>query len=738
MKRKKLVLSMWAVIAAMSMGTTTQVYAKVGEEQWRSHEDSGTNGGYDKNDFGYEVAFDSQGNVVTVGSVDSSQSGTAANDNAYVVKYNATGTKLWDHEYDDGDVEGTNCNFYKCDSTDRLYTVAVDSADNIIVGGAWSGKYASENYHQAHWVRSMTADGNTANWEYLWYQGPWNNCFDLALSDSEDIYTAGKAFRSFNTNEGDWVLFHYSSTGTVDPNYPYFVNVGQNYWLEDHGYGAAVDGNGYHYAVGRIGVSGTLGGSTNDFDWHVRKFDPADGTVLWSDTLDENHLYDQARKVIVDANNDVYVVGQLNRGTDNSTNQDYDWVVIKYDGDGDGAGGAVRLWTHRVTGPAGKTAAAHDIAWDNVTNTVVVVGYVANETTGVNEGRMERLDPATGNVIREQMFPSTNGLVPVGVALQGDNIAISGYEGNGSDWDVTTIYLNAIRAGLTLTPDTGLTTTEAGGTATVQVRLASAPEQDVTVNLTSSNVGEGTVSPASLTFTPANWDIPQTITLTGVEDSVDDGDQAYTIQFAVSSTDLLYDGLAVPDLTVTNQDNDPMFADVPIGYWAYDGIQSLADSGITSGCGDDKYCPTDEVTRAQMAVFLERGIHGTSFIPPAATGTVFDDVPTTYWAADWIEALAADSITSGCGGGNYCPDASVNRGQMAVFLLKSKHGSDYVPPAATGTLFDDVPASFWSASWIEQLANEGITMGCDPDNYCPNDPVTRDSMAIFLTRTFDL
>jgi hypothetical protein len=47
---------------------------------------------------------------------------------------------------------------------------------------------------------------------------------------------------------------------------------------------------------------------------------------------------------------------------------------------------------------------------------------------------------------------------------------------------------------------------------------------------------------------------------------------------------------------------------------------------------------------------------------------VFDDVPMGYWAAAWIEALASEGITAGCGGGNYCPDAPVSRAQMAVFL----------------------------------------------------------------------
>jgi hypothetical protein len=46
-------------------------------------------------------------------------------------------------------------------------------------------------------------------------------------------------------------------------------------------------------------------------------------------------------------------------------------------------------------------------------------------------------------------------------------------------------------------------------------------------------------------------------------------------------------------------------------------------------------------------------------------------VPTTHLFYQYIEALAAAGITSGCGGGNYCPDAAVTRGQMAVFLAKA-------------------------------------------------------------------
>ncbi|MBI5839220.1 MAG: S-layer homology domain-containing protein [Chloroflexi bacterium] len=182
------------------------------------------------------------------------------------------------------------------------------------------------------------------------------------------------------------------------------------------------------------------------------------------------------------------------------------------------------------------------------------------------------------------------------------------------------------------------------------------------------------------------------------------------------------------------------FADVAKNHWAWSWIESLYQSGITSGCAASPliYCPDNSVSRAEMAVFLERGIHGASFSPPAAAGNVFSDVTNSHWAASWIEQLANDGVTSGCGNNNYCPDNPVTRAQMAVFLLRAEHGSTYDPPPATGIVFTDISQDHWAADWIEQLAKEGITSGCASGFYCPDSPVTRDQMAVFLVRTFNL
>lgn len=179
------------------------------------------------------------------------------------------------------------------------------------------------------------------------------------------------------------------------------------------------------------------------------------------------------------------------------------------------------------------------------------------------------------------------------------------------------------------------------------------------------------------------------------------------------------------------------FVDVPLDYWAYTQIETAAANGITSGCGGGKYCPLAAVNRAQMAVFLERGMHGGDFSPPAAKGNVFLDVGSTDFAASFIEQLFFDGITSGCGNNKYCPGAAVTRAQMSVFLLRAKHGAGYSPPAATG-MFSDVPLNYWAVHWIEQLAREGITGGCGGGKFCPEATVSRDQMAVFLVRTFPM
>jgi hypothetical protein len=178
------------------------------------------------------------------------------------------------------------------------------------------------------------------------------------------------------------------------------------------------------------------------------------------------------------------------------------------------------------------------------------------------------------------------------------------------------------------------------------------------------------------------------------------------------------------------------FNDVGSGNQFYAQVTKLVANGITAGIGGGLYGVNANTLRQQMAVFLLKAKHGVCYAPPPCTG-VFTDVTCPSTFANWVEELAAEGITGGCGGGNYCPANPVRRDQMAVFLLKAEHGSTYTPPPCNGD-FADVPCPGAFADWIEQLAAEGVTGGCGGGNYCPASNVTRGQMAAFLVKTFGL
>jgi len=112
--------------------------------------------------------------------------------------------------------------------------------------------------------------------------------------------------------------------------------------------------------------------------------------------------------------------------------------------------------------------------------------------------------------------------------------------------------------GLKITSAANPQTTEAGGKVTFTVALTSEPTGNVSVAVSSGNIKEGTVSPASLPFTAGNWSMAQTVTVTGVDDSVVDGNQTYavTLKTAASSADAKYAQLAASSVSISNKDDD--------------------------------------------------------------------------------------------------------------------------------------------------------------------------------------
>lgn len=152
-------------------------------------------------------------------------------------------------------------------------------------------------------------------------------------------------------------------------------------------------------------------------------------------------------------------------------------------------------------------------------------------------------------------------------------------------------------------------------------------------------------------------------------------------------------------------------------------INAAADRGISQGCGRFRYCPAQPVTREQMASFLAR----TLALPPTNKDFFVDDQGSLHEAD--INALAAAGITAGCGEGNFCPGAAVTRGQLASLLARSLE----LPPAGQDFFADDNGGLHEHET--NALAAAGLTNGCAPGAFCPEQPTTREQAATFLIRT---
>ncbi len=180
------------------------------------------------------------------------------------------------------------------------------------------------------------------------------------------------------------------------------------------------------------------------------------------------------------------------------------------------------------------------------------------------------------------------------------------------------VYIPAATPGVTVSPTNTLVTSEFGLTATFNVQLDLAPTNDVVINLSSSNLAEGIISTNSLTFNATNWNIPQPVTITGVDDAVADGNQAYTIILdTIASADLRYNGLKPGNISVINVDDENY------------GITVTPTNGLTT---------TESGSTAQFSVFLNRAPSADVTIglssDTVAEG-VLDTSNLTFTASNW-------------------------------------------------------------------------------------------------------
>jgi glucose/arabinose dehydrogenase len=168
----------------------------------------------------------------------------------------------------------------------------------------------------------------------------------------------------------------------------------------------------------------------------------------------------------------------------------------------------------------------------------------------------------------------------------------------------------------------------------------------------------------------------------------------------------------------------PEFTDIATSSFL-DDIHWIFYEGLTAGCTATRYCPTADVTREQMAMFLDRALD----LPSTSKDYFTDDEGRSGEGA--INRLAKAGITTGCTATKFCPTAKVTREQMAMFLDRALG-----LPSTSKDYFTDDENRSGEAS-INRLAKAGITTGCTATTYCPTRSVTRGQMAGFLHRAFD-
>jgi hypothetical protein len=177
------------------------------------------------------------------------------------------------------------------------------------------------------------------------------------------------------------------------------------------------------------------------------------------------------------------------------------------------------------------------------------------------------------------------------------------------------------------------------------------------------------------------------------------------------------------------------FSDVDSTSSFFPFIQGIYAAEVMPDCGVGSFCLNGTISRKEMAQFLLLAKNGASYTPPACTTQIFSDVPCSNSYAAWINEIYHEGITSGCSTGVFCPDGTITRSQMAVFLLVAK---GVTPAPCPPSSFADIAATSPFCPWINEAQREGITAGCGGGDFCPSTNVTRGQMAVFLSTTFSI
>jgi len=394
------------------------------------------------------------------------------------------------------------------------------------------------------------------------------------------------------------------------------------------------------------------------------------------------------------------------------------------------------------------------------TGIVLATGSTGSADFPVTPGAVEPNAPAGYNAFLAQIDPpltgySVSGQVTVAGAapLAGINLVLSGGASGATTTGASGDYaFNGLIAGgsYTIVPSAnGYTFSPpsqtfndlsanqtAGFTATCGLRVNPSAVFLDSTSQTAPPLYVVTDSPACLWVASADAGF---IDITSGTNGNGNGAVTFSVPANATGADLTgtlsVDGQAV---SITQRETAVTFADVNPPDYYFDFVNAMYQTGITAGCATTppQYCPDSTTTRGEMAVFIITGIEGENNFTYTTT-PYFTDVPATNPFFKFIQKMKDLGITGGCSATLYCPNDPVTRGEMAVFIVVARYGSiNFSYP--TTPYFTDVPPTNEFFPFIQKMAQIGITAGCAPGLYCPDESLTRGQMAVFvITGLFD-
>jgi hypothetical protein len=583
---------------------------------------------------------------------------------------------------------------------DQVFAIAIDG-DNVYVGGSFNdlgGGLIKAAAYIAKW------DGT--NWTALGSDGAGNGAlngkvYSIAVLGTE-IYVGG-AFTDVNNN------------GVVLPEADYIAKWDGTNWsaLGSNGVGNGSLNSGVN-TMAAVGSNLYVGGGFTNVNNNgtelpaadkIAKWDGANWSALGSNGAGDGSIQGGVAAIAV-SGSDVYVGGSftdLNHNGTILTAADLiakwdgtNWTALGSNGAGDGSlKNALEPWYSSVAAIAVSNGIVYaGGGFLDVNNNGTVLGAADHiaRWDGTNWSSLGSYAPNVGSI---------GDKVVNAIAVSGSNIYVGGYFSNVRQ-NGTFIY-------------------EADGIAR----------------------WDGT-----------NW---HALGSNGAGDSVFGNNSVVVDAIAVSQKGVyvggLFNNLTSNGVSIPNSANiaaygkEPAFSDVPASHPYYSDIEILYANGLTAGCSTNplKFCPDQIMNRGESAVFMLRANFGSSFAPGPSTHVFKDDWAKGTWAEPWANAMYTNGLSAGCSSSplKYCPWDQIPREQAVIFALRMKYGTNYIPPAATGTLFADLTdVNYYATSWAEQAYKDSLIPNCGTSGgkpmFCPKALVSRGLGAYMIVRAKNL